>query len=338
VQKKALKYIHDWAEQFESSGEPNLGLMGELYDQLRAKSGCRRCRRTNPPDIQFQEAEPAPEVANDETRRRAEEEELARVLELSKQDKGGWGSAGGAGGGSSSGGGGSSSQAPPPVPKTNNYAQEAPYQQHRPQPPAQQPQYAPPQQQQQQQPQYAPPQPQEPAPVDISTATRVRALYTFASTEFGELSFERGDIIKVLDRGFKEWWRGAVHGKIGIFPVVYVEALPEPTAQELQEEAQEESRVFASLGLVEQLLAALKEVDPSRGDRIEERGDIQEMYQSSVALQPEINALLKKYSDQKAELEHMNANFIRAMRQYDDLRTGVAPGAPAAPVAAGPRE
>lgn len=38
VQKKALRYIHDWAKQFEESGEPNLGLMGELYDQLRAKS------------------------------------------------------------------------------------------------------------------------------------------------------------------------------------------------------------------------------------------------------------------------------------------------------------
>ena len=66
------------------------------------------------------------------------------------------------------------------------------------------------------------------------------------------------------------------------------------------------------------------------------------MYQASVALQPEITALLKKYSDQKAELEHMNANFIRAMRQYDELRQGgaPAPGAPGAPAPGpgGPRE
>ncbi len=33
-----------------------------------------------------------------------------------------------------------------------------------------------------------------------------------------------------------------------IFPVTYVEALAEPTAAELQEEAQEEAKVFASLG------------------------------------------------------------------------------------------
>lgn len=62
----------------------------------------------------------------------------------------------------------------------------------------------------------APPPDPEPAPVDINSATRVRALYTFTSSEVGELNFERGDVIKVLDRGFKEWWRGACNGKIGV--------------------------------------------------------------------------------------------------------------------------
>jgi signal transducing adaptor molecule len=38
VKKKALGYIKAWAKQFEETGDSNLGLMGELYDQLRAKS------------------------------------------------------------------------------------------------------------------------------------------------------------------------------------------------------------------------------------------------------------------------------------------------------------
>lgn len=33
-----------------------------------------------------------------------------------------------------------------------------------------------------------------------------------------------------------------------IFPVTYVEAMPEPSPRELQEEAQAEAKVFASLG------------------------------------------------------------------------------------------
>ena len=57
------------------------------------------------------------------------------------------------------------------------------------------------------------------SPVQIS---RVRALHTFEPTEPGELGFEKGDVIKVVDRGYKDWWRGQLRGKTGIFPVNYV--------------------------------------------------------------------------------------------------------------------
>jgi signal transducing adaptor molecule len=66
-----------------------------------------------------------------------------------------------------------------------------------------------------------------PAPADnvqpgSSVVTRVRALHTFEPTEPGELGFEKGDIIKVVDRGYKDWWRGQLKGRTGIFPVNYV--------------------------------------------------------------------------------------------------------------------
>ena len=46
--------------------------------------------------------------------------------------------------------------------------------------------------------------------------TRVRALvalHTFKTTEAGELAFEKGDIIKVVDRGYKYWWRSRLKGR-----------------------------------------------------------------------------------------------------------------------------
>ena len=52
--------------------------------------------------------------------------------------------------------------------------------------------------------------------------TRVRAIHPFTATESGELGFEKGDIIKVVDRGYKDWWRGQLKGRTGIFPVNYV--------------------------------------------------------------------------------------------------------------------
>lgn len=45
-----LKYVKEWTQQFEGTGDPQLGLMSELYDKLRAKSesmpmppGARAC-------------------------------------------------------------------------------------------------------------------------------------------------------------------------------------------------------------------------------------------------------------------------------------------------------
>lgn len=55
-----------------------------------------------------------------------------------------------------------------------------------------------------------------------AVVTRVRALHTFEPTEPGELAFEKGDVIKVVDRGYKDWWRGQLKGHTGIFPVNYV--------------------------------------------------------------------------------------------------------------------
>ena len=70
--------------------------------------------------------------------------------------------------------------------------------------------------------------PASPVPSHKSTqdnapiVTRVRALHTFEPSEAGELAFEKGDIIKVVDRGYKDWWRGQLKGRTGIFPVNYV--------------------------------------------------------------------------------------------------------------------
>ena len=56
----------------------------------------------------------------------------------------------------------------------------------------------------------------------LTSVSRVRALHTFEGTEQGELTFEKGDIIKVVDRNYKDWWRGQLRGRTGIFPVNYV--------------------------------------------------------------------------------------------------------------------
>lgn len=51
---------------------------------------------------------------------------------------------------------------------------------------------------------------------------RVRALYDFEPNEDGELAFKEGDVVKVLESVYKDWWKGELHGKTGIFPTNYV--------------------------------------------------------------------------------------------------------------------
>ena len=59
-------------------------------------------------------------------------------------------------------------------------------------------------------------------PAQGNIVTHVRALHTSEPTESGELGFEKGDIIKVVDRRYKDWWRGQLKGRTGVFPVNYV--------------------------------------------------------------------------------------------------------------------
>lgn len=246
----------------------------------------------------------------DDEIRRKEEEELQRVLEMSMQDKGGrnqWSSYSSVGAGAS--GSGSSSNRPAATTQSSTVLHQPTYQagyapgaaQIRspspdPSPPAAVvPTQAPPST-------HMPAQSPSPAPSTEPSAivTRVRALHTFEPTEPGELAFEKGDIIKVVDRGYKDWWRGQLKGRTGIFPVNYVEALPEPTADELAKEAQQEAAVFAQAVNVEKLLNMLRSLDPQK-DNLADDEEIQELYRSSMALRPKIVKLIDKYSQKRGE-------------------------------------
>jgi len=53
----------------------------------------------------------------------------------------------------------------------------------------------------------------------------VVALYDFAAQADGDLSFNTGDRIEVVERGAsaEDWWTGRVNGQQGVFPGNYVQ-------------------------------------------------------------------------------------------------------------------
>jgi signal transducing adaptor molecule len=152
------------------------------------------------------------------------------------------------------------------------------------------------------------------------SVSRVKALYDFVPTESGELGFSRGDIITVLDSVYKDWWRGELHGKTGIFPVNYVDKLPEPTAADIAREVEMEAAVFAEGRNIDQLLEMLAALDPSR-DSVTENETIQNLYNNTLPVRPKLMKLIEKYSQKKDDLIALNKKFIQATKTYDRLMT-----------------
>ncbi|KAK0560730.1 hypothetical protein OC844_003580 [Tilletia horrida] len=151
-----------------------------------------------------------------------------------------------------------------------------------------------------------------------NTVSRVRALYDFHPSESGELGFQKGDIIRVLHSVYDHWWRGELRGEVGIFPVNYVEILPDPTPADLQREAEMEARVFEQAASIDSLLNKLKDLDPTR-DNLAEDEELQELYQVSLSMRPKIIRLIDRYSAKITELKAMNDKFVRARGTFDRL-------------------
>ena len=55
--------------------------------------------------------------------------------------------------------------------------------------------------------------------------TLVRAVHDFQGSDPEELSFQTGDIIHVLGAVYKEWYKGTIGNRTGIFPINYVEVV-----------------------------------------------------------------------------------------------------------------
>lgn len=296
VKKRCYGLVKEWAGEFD---DESLGLMKETYESLKSQDAVAEDEPANNPP-----REPTSEQL------RAEDEELRRALELSIKDQGGrsaWNSyetQQAEASGSSAPAAAAAASSSYSQPQTSQYSA----------PSAQQ---------------YsangnastsaASAQPAAPAaPAGPTVASRVRALYDFSPNEPGELAFSRGEIIRVLDSVYEHWWRGEVRGEAGIFPVNYVEVLPDPTPEELQREAEMEARIFSQAADIDRLLNKLRSLDPAR-DNLAEDEELQELYQKSLAMRPKIVKLIDRYSNKITELKAMNDKFVHARGSFDEM-------------------
>ncbi|CAO1617438.1 unnamed protein product [Jaminaea pallidilutea] len=289
VRRRATGILDEWARDFKDD-DGSLGLVKETLDQLRQQG------------FQIGQAPPAEPAEPSSEQLRREDEELRRVLELSMQDQGGRGanSASAAIPGPSS----SAATAARPGAAANALVDKS-----LPDPNAQPAQS-----------QAVPSQPQPASSPQNQPPHRVRALYDFTPSEVGELPFQKGDIIRVLDSVYEHWWRGELRGEAGIFPVNYVEILPDPSPDEIRREAEQEARIFQQAGNIDRLLSRLRALEAEGGGaNLAEDEELQELYQSSLAMRPRIVRLIDRYSSKVSELRSLNEKFVRARGTFDSM-------------------
>ncbi|SOV03431.1 Class E vacuolar protein-sorting machinery protein HSE1 [Ustilago sp. UG-2017a] len=298
VKKRCYGLVKEWAGEFD---DESLGLMKDTYESLKSQDAVVEDEGPS-----TQPREPTSEQL------RAEDEELRRALELSLKDQGGRNAYNSYDTQQAEASGSSAPVTAAAAAASSSYSQP------------QTSQYS------------APPAQQHSTNANASTsaasahpaapsaaaipavASRVRALYDFSPNEPGELAFSRGEIIRVLDSVYEHWWRGEVRGEAGIFPVNYVEILPDPTPEELQREAEMEARIFSQAADIDRLLNKLRSLDPVR-DNLAEDEELQELYQKSLAMRPKIVKLIDRYSNKITELKAMNDKFVHARGSFDEM-------------------
>lgn len=217
VRLKILERMKEWSDMFRSNTD--LGIMQDAYSRLQHSQ----------PQLHVAPSAPQKNSLTDADRQR-EEEDLQRALKLSLEDEASKQQAA-PGGGNVTASNGISGAGPSGYSSAGAAVGGSAT---------------------------APPGAQAPSQgTTAATVSRVRALYDFAASEQDELDFKKGDIIAVLESVYRDWWRGSLKGRTGIFPLNYVEILADPTPDELQREAQMEAEVFAEIKNVEKLLTLL---------------------------------------------------------------------------------
>ncbi|KAJ9083056.1 ESCRT-0 subunit protein hse1 [Entomophthora muscae] len=150
---------------------------------------------------------------------------------------------------------------------------------------------------------------------------QVRGLFDFIPSEKGELGFHKGDIIKVVDDKYNNWWKGELHGQTGIFPANYVERLPESVSLDDVALLELEASVHKDAAMIDELLRNLSTLDPHT-ENIGENERLQEMYSSSLLIRPKLLKLINAYSLKKESLMNLNEKFVKARTEYERMQYG----------------
>uniref|UniRef100_A0A4W6FCE4 SH3 domain-containing protein n=1 Tax=Lates calcarifer TaxID=8187 RepID=A0A4W6FCE4_LATCA len=95
-----------------------------------------------------------------------------------------------------------------------------------------------------------------------TSGPRCTALFDYEGEEEDELTFSQGDVIALLEVIGQEWGRGQIHGRIGIFPLNFVEVV-EPLPQPVSSPGETTKTTSADTTVIESTAAPKTSQDPN---------------------------------------------------------------------------
>jgi len=161
------------------------------------------------------------------------------------------------------------------------------------------------------------------------------ALYDFQATQRDELSFNRGDLLKVLDmKNDQNWYTAESHGEEGLVPKPYIELRPHEWWYGKTARAEAE-QILRSEGTDGSFLVRESEANPGDfsvsvkfGDNVQHYKVLRDgegKYFLWVMKFPSLNTLIEYHKTQSiSKTQHI---FLKEFKR----KTGVPAGSPAAP-------
>lgn len=61
----------------------------------------------------------------------------------------------------------------------------------------------------------------------FSSVCQVIAMYDYKAANGDEMTFQKGQLINVLNKDDSDWWKGEINGVTGLFPTNYVKMTTE---------------------------------------------------------------------------------------------------------------
>ncbi|QLQ78181.1 hypothetical protein HG537_0A04280 [Torulaspora globosa] len=159
----------------------------------------------------------------------------------------------------------------------------------------------------------------DPLPSGPAVVKKVRAMYDLSSSEPDELSFKKGDVIIVLEQVYRDWWRGTLYGKVGIFPLNYVTPVKEPTQLERELEKQNEDALLSQKANIDKLHYTLQRSKDSNNGDLTQDPAINDLYGSVTPLRPQIAKCIGKYARKREDLVSLREVLANAEATYNQL-------------------